>query len=174
MICANMRGDFNDPNSTDQLLLYDFNETTGVVNNQQRLFINSPNKYPYGVEFSPNSQVLYVHSSNDLFGGGANNPINHSAVLTQFNLAAADIQASQFPLDTRQLYRGGLQLGPNGKIYRALSATYTQGLPFLGVINNPNNIGAAANYQHNAISLTPKFYPLKDFHLLFSLYLTQK
>jgi gliding motility-associated-like protein len=155
MICANMRGDFNDPNSTDQLLLYDFNETTGVVSNQQRLFINSPNKYPYGVEFSPNSQVLYVHSSNDLFGSGANNSINHSAVLTQFNLAATDIQASEFPLDIRQLYRGGLQLGPNGKIYRALSATYTQGLPFLGVINNPNNIGAAANYQHNAISLTP-------------------
>ena len=156
MVCANMRGDFNDPNNnTDQLLLYDFNETTGIVSNQQRLFINSPNKYPYGVEFSPNSQVLYVHSSNDFNGQGGGNPINHSATLTQFNLAAADIQASEFPLDTRQLYRGGLQLGPNGKIYRALSATYQQGLPFLGVINNPNNIGVAANYQHNAISLSP-------------------
>ena len=151
MVCANMRGNFNDPNNIDQLLLYDFDETTGSVSNQQRLFINSQNNKPYGVEFSPNSQVLYVHSSND--EGGP--PINHSASLTQFNLAAVDIQASEIELDNRQLYRGGLQLGPNGKIYRALSATYQQGLPFLGIIHNPNNIGAAANYQHNAISLTP-------------------
>ena len=155
MICANMRGDFTDPNNMDQLLLYDFDETTGVVSNQQRLFINSQSDKPYGVEFSPNSQVLYVHSSNDFNGSGSGNPINHSASLTQFNLAAADIQASEFLLDSRQLYRGGLQLGPNGKIYRALSATYQQGLPFIGAINNPNSIGVAANYQHNAIDLSP-------------------
>ena len=138
-------------NMSGGLFLYDFDENTGVVTNEQQLIINSQSNAPYGVEFSPNSQILYVHSSND--SGGA--AINHSSVLTQFNLAIADIQASEFELDGRQLYRGGLQLGPNGKIYRALSATYTQGLPFLGVINNPNNIGAAANYQHNAISLSP-------------------
>jgi gliding motility-associated-like protein len=148
MVCANMNSNIN---NTDQLLLFDFDEVTGTVSNMQPLIINSPSNKPYGVEFSPNSQVLYVHSSNDVQGA----PINHTAALTQFNLAAADIQASQIQLDSRQMYRGGLQLGPNGKIYRALSASYTQGLPFLGVINNPNNIGAAANYQHNAISLSP-------------------
>lgn len=155
MVCANMRGDFNDPNNIDKLLLYDFDENTGIVSNQQRLFINSQSNRPYGIEFSPNSQVLYVHSSNDIGGAAGNDPANHSSVLTQFNLAAADIQASEFELDGRQLYRGGLQLGPNGKIYRALSATYQQGLPFLGIIHNPNNIGAAANYQHDAINLSP-------------------
>ena len=36
-----------------------------------------------------------------------------------------------------------------------MSATYTQGLPFLGIIHNPNNIGAVANYQHDAIDLSP-------------------
>jgi gliding motility-associated-like protein len=138
-------------NMSGGLFLYDFDENTGVVTNEQQLIINSQSNAPYGVEFSPNSQILYVHSSNDSEGAA----INHSSVLTQFNLAIADIQASEFELDGRQLYRGGLQLGPNGKIYRALSATYTQGLPFLGVINNPNNIGAAANYQHDAISLSP-------------------
>ncbi|MBE9488972.1 MAG: T9SS type B sorting domain-containing protein [Bacteroidetes bacterium] len=142
MACANMTGG---------LFLYDFDENTGIPTNQQELIINSPSFAPYGVEFSPNSQVLYVHSSNSASGGAS----NHSSVLTQFNLAAADIQASEFELDDRQLYRGGLQLGPNGKIYRALSATYQQGLPFLGVIHNPNNIGAAANYQHDAINLSP-------------------
>ncbi len=151
MVCANMTANFDITNTVDRLLLYDFDENTGIVTNQQQLIINSPSFAPYGVEFSPNSEVLYIHSSNAGGGGAA----NHSSVLTQFNLAAADIQASEFELDGRQLYRGGLQLGPNGKIYRALSATYGQGLPFLGVINNPNNIGAAANYQHNAISLSP-------------------
>ncbi len=151
MICANMTGNFDNTNTVDRLLLYDFDENTGVVSNQQQLIINSQSFAPYGVEFSPNSQMLYVHSSNASSGPA----VNHSSVLNQFNLAAPDIQASEFELDGRQLYRGGLQLGPNGKIYRALSATYGQGLPFLGVIHNPNNIGAAANYQHNAISLSP-------------------
>ncbi len=58
-------------------------------------------------------------------------------------------------MEERTLYRGGLQLGPDGKIYRALSSTYQSGLPFLGVINNPNANGFASNYQHNAISLSP-------------------
>ena len=41
------------------------------------------------------------------------------------------------------------------KIYRALSTTYTEGLPYLGVINNPNRIGLDSNYQHQAINLAP-------------------
>ena len=153
MACANMRGDFNNPSTTDRLLLYDFDENTGIISNQQQLIINSSSNAPYGIEFSPNSQLLYVHSSND--AGAGTPPSNHTSVLTQFNLAVANVQASEFEIDGRQLYRGGLQLGPNGKIYRALSANYNQGLPFLGVINNPNNIGTAANYQHNAVSLSP-------------------
>ena len=141
------------------LYIYDFDSATGIVSNQQQLYINSSSNLPYGVEFSPNSQLLYVHSSNDFFDPSnqdeANNPANHSSTLTQFNLRAPNIQASEFIVDDRSLYRGGLQLGPNGKIYRALSATYSQGLPYLGAINNPNNIGAACNYQHNAVSVSP-------------------
>ncbi|MCK0108971.1 T9SS type B sorting domain-containing protein [Flavobacteriaceae bacterium S0825] len=141
------------------LYLYDFDSATGIVSNQQQLYINSNSALAYGVEFSPNSELLYVHSSNDFFDpdnqGEGNNPANHRSTLTQFNLLAPDIQASAYTVDDRALYRGGLQLGPNGKIYRALSATYSQGLPYLGVINSPNNIGAACNYQHNAVSLAP-------------------
>lgn len=141
------------------LFLYGFDSATGIVSNQQQLYINSNSALAYGVEFSPSSELLYVHSSNDFFDpdnqGEGNNPANHRSTLTQFNLLAPDIQASEFTVDDRSLYRGGLQLGPNGKIYRALSATYSQGLPYLGVINSPNNIGAACNYQHNAVSLSP-------------------
>ncbi len=150
MACANV---------DEGLFVYDFNASTGKVSNQVRLNINSPNGNAYGLEFSPNSQLLYVHASNDYFDreDPSQNEIasNHRSLLIQYNLSASDIQGSAITIDDRQLYRGGLQLGPNGKIYRALSETYTQGLPFLGAINNPNVIGAGCNYQHNAVSLSP-------------------
>ena len=58
-----------------------------------------------------------------------------------------------FVLDRRKLYRGGLQLGPNGKIYRALSQSYNIGYRGLGAINNPNELGTASDYEHDIISL---------------------
>ena len=139
--------------------LYDFDVSTGIVSNQNELFISGNNAFTYGVEFSPNSQLLYAHASNDFFDqgnfGNNDDPTNHTSSLLQYNLLASNIQSSAIVIDDRQLYRGGLQLGPNGKIYRALSATYNTGLPYLGVINNPNNLGTSCNYQHNAISVSP-------------------
>ncbi|WP_341215594.1 T9SS type B sorting domain-containing protein [uncultured Wocania sp.] len=146
-------------NLSDGLYLYDFDETTGVVSNQIELFIGGQNGNSYGVEFSPDSQLLYVHASNNFFDienpSNNNDPSNHTSSLLQYNLLATDIQSSVIVIDDRQLYRGGLQLGPNGKIYRALSATYSNGYPHLGVINNPNQIGVGCNYQHSAISISP-------------------
>ncbi len=143
------------------LYLYDFDVTQGTVSNETSLSISSVNgaSFPYGVEFSPNSKLLYVHSSNNFFDeenpNRNNNPSNHSSTLTQFDLSSTDIQNSQVRLESRQLFRGALQLGPDGKIYRALSATYNAGLPFLGVIENPNIAGKDCQYVHNAINLAP-------------------
>ncbi|HLV40473.1 T9SS type B sorting domain-containing protein [Xanthomarina sp.] len=145
LACANVN-----PN---ELYLFDFDTQTGIVSNNQRLTINSPHNSPYGLEFSPNSQLLYVTSSNDKFGSGDHIPANHKSALTQFNLMSFNIVGTQRLIDQRTLYRSALQLGPNGKIYRSMAATYTQGLPYLSVINNPNEIGQACNYQNNAISL---------------------
>ena len=146
-------------NTSNGLFLYDFDVTTGIVSNQVPLSISTQNDKPYGIEFSPDSRLLYVHSSNDYFNQSNpaqnNNPANHFSTLTQFDVTQANVQATEITLDNRNLYRGGLQLGPDGKIYRALSSTYQIGLPFLGVINNPNATGPACNYQHNAVSLTP-------------------
>lgn len=153
---ANMDGVMGSGLSNDVLHLYDFDTQTGMVSNQQPLAITTGSNSPYGVEFSPNNRFLYVHSSNNFFdNSGPDLASNHLSTLTQFDLEAVDIQASEFTIEERQLYRGGLQLGPDGKIYRALSATYSDGLPFLGVINNPNEPGAACNYIHNAINLSP-------------------
>jgi gliding motility-associated-like protein len=144
MASANMNGG---------LYIYDFDEDTGIISNQERLFINTDSSAPYGIEFSPNNELLYVHSHN---GQGAGSPPeNHVSSLTQFDLTVADIQSSEFTIDERQLYRGALQLGPDGRIYRALSANYQIGLSSLGVINNPNARGSACDYLHSAINLSP-------------------
>jgi len=145
LACANIQ--------TDGLFLFDFNMQTGVVSNDLRLNINNENDKPYGVDFSPNSKLLYVASTNDFFGPTDSNPINHLSALTQFNLTDTDIIGSQQLIDLQFLYRSALQLGPNGKIYRSMSATYDQGLPFLSVINNPNQVGLACNYENNVINL---------------------
>lgn len=135
---------------TSGLYLYDFNVDTGVVTNGEEITINAlDDTFAYGVEFSPNGNLLYVHASNDL-----QQLTGHTASLYQYNLLASDISMSQVVLDeSRDLYRGALQLGPNGKIYRSLSETYFNGTPFLGVINNPNELGFAADYAHNAVPL---------------------
>lgn len=138
-------------NFNDGLNLYDFDVTTGDVSNQQ--FINIPglNKNPYGLEFSPNSTLLYVHATNEIGGAG-----NHASSLLQFDITSADIDASLVELDNRPIFRGALQQGENGKIYRTITSSYNEGTPYLGVINNPNEVGSAANYIHNAVNLNGK------------------
>ncbi|MEN3324850.1 T9SS type B sorting domain-containing protein [Mariniflexile soesokkakense] len=160
LACANSTVDDDNSTTNDELFLYDFDTSTGIVSNPVELRVYGDNHNPYGLEFSPNSQLLYVHSYNN-YRSDENNqnnnevPENHRSTLTQFNVAGTNIQNSQIVIEERQLYRGGLQLGPDGRIYRALSAAYGEGLPYLGVIKNPNNIGLACNYEHNAINLSP-------------------
>lgn len=152
MACSNVQ---------NGMYLYDFDVATGVVSNQKSIPLSGTADKAYGLEFSPNSELLYISAYND-FSDNNNpsnndNPSNHRSQLIQYNLLDPDFINSAVVLDNRQLFRGGLQLAPNGKIYRALSATYRQGLPYLAVINNPNSIGAASNYEHNAVSLAPNF-----------------
>lgn len=149
-------------NVTGGLYIYDFDAKTGKIDTPKKIDINfshalNRRQSPYGVEFSPNNDVLYVST---YFSNSDDNQ-NYGALL-QYNLIATNISESEVILDERPTYRGALQLGPNGKIYRAMSNYYGlpkdegAGLPFLSVINNPNNLGIAANYEHAAISLQKK------------------
>lgn len=130
------------------LFIYDFDLQTGQVSNQRRLSISGSNKAAYGVEFSPNGRYLYLHASKD-----AKEENGHSSTLIQYDLHASNISSSQVILDDRSVFRGALQLGENGKIYRTIAKSFNEGTPFLGVINRPNEEGLAARYKHNAIAL---------------------
>ena len=134
--------------NSNSLFIADFDKDTGIASNAKVITIStSPNNHPYGIEFSPNGELLYVTASNDYFN--QQNPelnevaSNHQSVLLQYDITDPDsnvISGSENIIDQRQLYRSSLQLGPDGKIYRSLSSTYQEGIPFLSVINNPNGL----------------------------------
>jgi hypothetical protein len=108
--------------------LYDFNNSTGVFSNLVTL--STGGSLYGGLEFSPNSQVLYV-------GRAAN-----GGDIYQYNLAAgtpAAIIASATFLGNISGggYTGEVQRGLDNKIY----FSPTHGATSLSVINNPNTLG---------------------------------
>lgn len=139
-------------NAADGTFLFDYDATTGLVSNERRLALGN-NNISYGVEFSPDSRLIYITATNNV--GATSPPANHSSTLYQFEVNATAIggfiQGQE--IDTRQGYRGSLQLGIDGRIYRSLSENFNIGSSFLGVIENPNVFGVGCNYQHDAIAL---------------------
>ena len=142
-------------NTSDGTFLYDFNQQTGQISNRIRLNLNdntsgwSNTNQGYGVEFSSNSKLLYVTSYN-----GASGSQTSKAILYQFE--TENPNSNPVILDRQNnLYRGALQLGPNGKIYRAMSINYNTSLDYLAVINEPNKIGLNCDYNSQGINLAP-------------------
>jgi gliding motility-associated-like protein len=121
---------------SDILQLLDFNDSNGVVSNVQNIYLGSQ---LYGVEFSPDSKLVYVTDTAS------------QTKMVQFNLAASNIADSAFILYTGGLSPVALQLAPNGKIYVA-----DFGFDSLGVIDNPNSVGSSCNLQMSAVDLAGK------------------
>ncbi|MCL6275443.1 T9SS type B sorting domain-containing protein [Muricauda sp. 2012CJ35-5] len=111
--------------------LFDFDPATGIVSNPTRLIDGGS---PYGIEFSPSSQILYLSME--------------ASSIFQYDLNAPDIRASQLLLNPTRFREFGMQLGIDGKIYIAEWAGTT-----LSVINNPNVVGVGCDYQNRAINL---------------------
>ena len=162
---------FNEPDLTSwstfgMVELYDFDNNTGVLSNSQVLY-QSNSFGSYGVEFSPNSQVLY-HSTTTLdnFNGGVYQyDLSSNDINTIINSATnVYIPTNNFgiPLNdpTSVTAKAALQLGPDGKIY--LSTLNGD----IDVISSPNILGTfnqfglnyySCNYQQNAIGVVCKY-----------------
>lgn len=113
--------------------LFDFNNQTGKVSNAQVL--KQPAKC-YGVEFSPNSKLLYVTGDS---------------ALMQYKVTATDVPATQTVVGSIDV-ASSIKLGPDSKIYvinKYLSKA-------LSVINNPNTEGTGCNFTMNSIDLGEK------------------
>jgi hypothetical protein len=116
----------------------DFNSATGVVSNIYSL-TPPTNILTYGVEFSPNSNILYA------------TPFSPQEVY-QYDLLAGSTAAIQASVTTVGIQNatesGSLQLGPDGKIYAARRVR-----TWVGVINNPDVLGMGCNYVDNGVDL---------------------
>jgi len=116
--------------------IYQFDNSTGLLSSPIRI----PIAYAtYGLEFSPDSKLLYATSYPDFKG------------IYQFSIATYDSAAianSKTFLNIGN-YVTALQTGPDGKIYvaRLLSKV-------LSVIDYPNVQGPGCNYRDSAIILT--------------------
>ncbi|HEU4902764.1 MAG TPA: hypothetical protein VFT06_08225, partial [Flavisolibacter sp.] len=114
--------------------LFDFDNLTGRVSNP--LFMTTPDLIPFGVEFSPNSQLVYVSGR----------------FIYQYKITVPDalsIEGSRFAVETSYPdNKPALQLGPDNKIYSGNFYTSV-----INVIHNPDEYGPACNYQKEAIDL---------------------
>ena len=120
--------------------LFDFNNETGKVSN--------PIVFPdylgaYGVEFSPDESKLYLSKIRD------------QAEIFQVNLEfdePDDIVNSLISIGVSPSYEvGALQLGPDKKIYVALDFSN-----YLGVINEPNQLGEECEFILDGVYLEGK------------------
>ncbi|XCF07357.1 T9SS type B sorting domain-containing protein [Tamlana crocina] len=145
-------------NTTSGLFIYDFDKTTGNISNEQEITITfslngQKPQVAYGVEFSQNNQLLYVSSFYQTNEQEGSAPSAQYGALLQYNITATNISNTEYVIDNRQMYRGALQLGPDGKIYQSMNLSYDQGQPFLSTINTPNISGLGCNYAYNSLQL---------------------
>jgi gliding motility-associated-like protein len=117
--------------------LFDFNKESGEISDPTYLrdFITDR---PYGVEFSPDGNILYCSIKGEV------------GTVYQYDLQGDStyIQNSRTVIGTGTDYSGALQLAPDGKIYHA--SKYSA---FLSVIEEPNVLGVGCNYQLNSFDL---------------------
>lgn len=111
--------------------LADFNNENGRVNNEAWI-IKDAN--PHGCAFSPNSNYLYINSTND------------GVIRYDLSIGSnAQVLSSSISIGGGYIY-GSLRLGPDGNIYVA-----NNGKNSLGRINNPDL--PFATYTSNGINL---------------------
>jgi hypothetical protein len=124
------------PSNVGYVMYGDFNYTTGKITNTDTIKIDKP----YGIEFSPNSQYLYVSFESTFLG------------LCQYDLNSGNknaIKSSRYDLIKNYgSYVGSLYMGINKKIYFTIP-----GKRYLGCIEAPNQSKGLCNLNINAVNL---------------------
>lgn len=115
--------------------IVDYDNSSGMVSNP---IVLTGFTQDYGTVFSPNDQVLYITNFQSL---------------RQFDLSSgvqATIQASMYNVTTESNWMRAMRLGPDGRIY-----VVREFQPFMGVISNPNTLGAGCSYSSTGFNLAP-------------------
>ncbi|AZQ43003.1 T9SS type B sorting domain-containing protein [Nonlabens ponticola] len=142
-----------DPRSSNRGLLeiFEFDNLSGVIYNPISIGLSDLDETeelvnsPYGIEFSPNGQFLYIgQTASGIDQYDLNVFEKTSIVESRVRLTGTP----RFPAGSLIPTLGQLQLGPDKKIY---VSEVNNG--FLGVINNPNLKGVDANFERNGVFL---------------------
>jgi hypothetical protein len=132
--------------SSQVIEIYTWNQTTGAVDAMPRQVTGVAGLY--GCEFSPDGNILYYS------GIGTNR-------LYQMDLSTGSVYTDPAWTSSNNTTEiGTMQLGPDGKIY--VTNVSTWGTPvYIGVVNNPNVLGAGCNYNKTGFLLNagPATYP---------------
>jgi gliding motility-associated-like protein len=136
---------------TVNLDVSDFNNATGVVSNTYSLFQpTDPHYLVYGVEFSPDSRLVYstVFYTDPVNAQKHNALFQYDATLGSAASVTASKQVISLNSDPIQTY-AALQVATNGKLYMAKN-TYKH----IAAIDNPNVYGPGCNFVSNAVAWT--------------------
>ena len=149
----------------EAILLLDFDAATGIVSNLRDLPNLSARRPiiqdPYGLEFSPSGQYLYVSER------GTTSSFKGSPGIFRYDISpttignpaqiGSDIDIVDYPTAFgfgAGAYLGGLQMGPDGVIYIAVADNlFPSGkaadVPsaYVGTIKNPDDAAPVLNYQ---------------------------
>jgi gliding motility-associated-like protein len=143
--CANAGANTN-------MQLFNFNNATGQLTLLSTTVFGVNSLGTYGLEFSSNSNLLYVtridfvDNKSELFQLDISSQ-NQTTINTSLTMLASQTFDA---LDQEGIY-GALQLAPNQKIYIARTNS-----TFLSAIDFPNEIGTNCQLTNNAVSLNGK------------------
>ncbi|MFN3404298.1 MAG: T9SS type A sorting domain-containing protein [Cytophagaceae bacterium] len=128
--------------------VYNWDANSGMVTGLAQRIPSLPAMY--GCEFSPDGNIFYYTALSD----------NR---LYQLDLTTGTVYTDASWTSSNNMNEmGTLQLGPDDKIYVTNVSNF--GLPcYIGVINNPNVVGAGCNYNKTGFllngSVAPNYYP---------------
>ncbi len=136
-------------NGPGKILLYDFDNTTGIVSNEIELYDGDS---PYGIEFSQSGQRLYSSVGVGDQGNGISFLLQYDLTLPDNQIAASGTRIlNENSQDTSPFTEGALQLGPDGKIYRTLYDFRTNQGDYLGVVENPEELPANVIFNQQGL-----------------------
>lgn len=121
--------------------LVDFNMGTGAFSVGRQITFN---RTGYGVEFSPDGNILYVGTFRRVYQ-------YDPSQTTSTALTASENLVFTSPTTSYSERVAALQLGPDGKVYVANGYQSTGG-PKMDVIQNPNVWGSGCTYVNNGVT----------------------
>jgi Secretion system C-terminal sorting domain len=130
--------------ASKQVDIFTFDKGTGALTFQKTLNFSNP---PYGIEFSPNGNILYISQTGSapILGGPPQYPYSIGQnIVTTIGPNLLDLNSTVNFITSSyngNNYFGSLQLGPDKKIYIARNNETR-----LAIITNPNGIGSTCGY----------------------------